>query len=314
MENLVTGGAGFIGSNLTRALLNEGRTVRVFDNFSTGRRENLAGLEKDVEIIEGDLRDPGALAGAVKGIRYIFHFGALPSVIRSVKDPVSTNEINVTGTLNLLMAARDAGAERLVFSSSSSVYGDTPTLPKTESMTPMPLSPYALSKLAGEHYCTIFHRLYGLKTFALRYFNVFGPHQDPASHYAAVIPLFIDAFSHNRSPVIYGDGCQTRDFTYVDNVLRANLCCRTAPDESAGTVCNIACGDRVSVNELAARVKAMTRSHADPEYRPSRAGEVRDSQADNALARQKLNWAPSIPFTQGLEKTVQWFTEHAAPR
>ncbi|MDD2238207.1 MAG: SDR family oxidoreductase [Kiritimatiellae bacterium] len=309
MENLVTGGAGFIGCNLTRALLAEGKSVRIFDNFSTGRRENLNGIESDVDLVEGDLRDADAVKKAVQGVRHIFHFGALPSVIHSVKDPLSTNDVNINGTLNLLLAARDAGVERLVFSSSSSVYGDTPTLPKVETMKPMPLSPYALSKLAGEHYCTIFHRLYGLKTFSLRYFNVFGPRQDPASHYAAVIPLFIDAFSHHRAPMIYGDGTQTRDFTYVENVLRANLACRTAPEESAGCVCNAACGDRISVNELAGKIKAMTGSTAEPEYYHARAGEVRDSQADNALAHKKLGWTPVVPFAEGLEKTVAWFTK-----
>jgi UDP-glucose 4-epimerase len=307
-QNLVTGGAGFIGTNLVRALLNEGKSVRVLDNFATGRRENIKDIAGDVEFIEGDLRDEAAVRSAVEGVQFIFHFAALPSVIRSVKDPASTNDVNIRGTLNLLLAARDAGVERMTFSSSSSVYGDTPTLPKHEDMKPMPLSPYALSKLTGEHYCSIFHGLYGLKTFALRYFNVFGPRQDPNSQYAAVIPLFIDAFRANRAPVIFGDGEQTRDFTYVDNVVQANLACRTAPETSAGGVYNVACGDRISVNQLAAKIAQMTGSTVQPIHKDARAGEVKDSQADNSLARAKINWQPTTNFEEGIRKTVEWFT------
>lgn len=310
-KHLVTGGAGFIGSNIVRSLLDEGADVRVLDNFSTGRRANLEDVADHVDLIEGDLRDEQAVRRAVDGVRFVFHLAALPSVMRSVADPMTTNEVNVSGTLRLLLAARDAGVERLVFSSSSSVYGDTPTLPKREDMTPSPLSPYALSKLAGEHYAAIFSRLYGLDTFALRYFNVFGPRQDPHSQYAAVIPLFIDAFSTHQSPTVFGDGEQTRDFTFVENVVAANLCCRTAPKAAAGQAYNVACGERVSVNELARRVALLTASKASPVYEAARAGEVRDSQADNTRAREALGWAPGVSFQAGLERTVSWFLGQA---
>jgi len=304
---LVTGGAGFIGSNLVHALVGGGDRVRVLDNFSTGRRGNLEGLEDRIELVEGDLRRPEDLRRAVAGVACVFHLAALPSVIRSVQDPASCNEVNVTGTLNLLLAARDAGVDRLVFSSSSSVYGDTPVLPKREDMLPMPLSPYALSKLAGEHYGRMFHTLYGLKTFSLRYFNVFGPRQDPGSHYAAVIPLFINAFRQGRQPVIYGDGEQTRDFTFVDDVVSANLACGRAPEEAAGGVYNVARGDRISVNQLARAIGRIMKVEVRPEYQPARAGDVRDSQADSTQARRRLDWSPSVTLEDGLRRTVEWF-------
>lgn len=306
-ECLVTGGAGFIGSNLVRGLLNLGHSVRVLDNFSTGRRENLADIASDIVLLEGDFRDPDVLKRGVGGVSHVFHVGALPSVVRSVEDPVSTHDVNITGTLNLLVHARDAGVERIVFSSSSSVYGDTPVLPKREDMTPTPLSPYALSKLAGEHYARIFHNLYGLKTFSLRYFNVFGPRQDPASQYAAVIPLFVDAFRNNRPPVIFGDGEQTRDFTYIDDVVAGNICCMNASDEAAGKVFNVAWGYRTSINELARRIADLMGSKAEPVHAPPREGDVRDSQADSELAKRLLDWKPSVPFDEGLKRTVDWF-------
>jgi len=240
---LVTGGAGFIGSNLVRRLVELGARVRVFDDLSSGHLENLAGLEKSVEFVRGDLRDAAAVRAAAAGAAHVFHLGALASVQASVDDPATTHEINVTGTLNVLLAARAAGVRRVVFSSSASIYGDDPQMPKREDMLPAPLSGYALSKLAGEHYGRIFHGLYGLEFFALRYFNVFGPRQDPASHYAAVIPLFMRAYAAGRQPTIYGDGEQTRDFTFVADIVAANLCCLDAPATAAGGVYNVAYGD-----------------------------------------------------------------------
>jgi nucleoside-diphosphate-sugar epimerase len=309
-ECLVTGGSGFIGSNLVRTLVENGRPVRVLDNFSTGRPENLAGVEADIDLIEGDIRDVPTVEQAVRGVKYVFHLAALPSVIRSVQDPGPTHDVNVTGTLNILLAARDNGVERLAFSSSSSVYGDTPTLPKEESMVPMPLSPYAVSKLAGEHYCRVFHRLYGLQTYALRYFNVFGPRQNPKSQYAAVIPLFIDALREGRGPTIYGDGEQTRDFTFVDDVVHGNLCCCTAPEEAAGGIFNIACGRRTSVNDLAARIASIMGKDIKPLHTDARPGDVRDSQAANERATGILGWKSRVSFEQGLERTIEWFTNN----
>ncbi len=307
-EYLVTGGAGFIGCHVVRKLLENGTSVRVLDNFSTGRRENLKEVLPDLDLLEGDLRNVDDLAAAVKGVRYIIHIGALPSVVRSVENPVATHDVNVSGTLNLLVQARDAGVERVVLSSSSSVYGDTAVLPKQEDMKPQPLSPYAISKLCGEHYLRVFYELYGLKTFSLRYFNVFGPRQDPASQYAAVIPLFIGAYKRGEPPVIYGDGEQTRDFTYIDNVVDGNLRCCTAPDEAAGRVYNIACGDRTSVNELARVVGRLMGSDLEPKHEAPRPGDVRDSQADNTYARELLGWKTLVGFEEGLKKTVEWFT------
>ncbi|MFH0909421.1 MAG: SDR family oxidoreductase [bacterium] len=308
-EFLVTGGGGFIGSNMVHTLVAAGRGVRVLDNFSTGRRENLAAVASRIDLVEGDLCRDDVVKKAVQGVRYILHFAALPSVVRSVADPRSTNHVNVTGTLNLLLAARDAGVERVVFSSSSSVYGNTPSLPKREDMFPEPLSPYALSKLAGEHYCRMFRSLYGLRTFSLRYFNVFGPRQNPKSDYAAVIPLFVDALMHDRPPVIYGDGEQTRDFTFVVDVVAANLCCCEASDSTAGGVYNVAWGRRTSVNELARMIAAVLGKKIEPVHAPARAGDVRDSQADAARAREMLGWKPSVTFEDGLRRTVEWFSE-----
>ena len=307
---LVTGGAGFIGSNLARALLAQGCSVRILDNFSTGHQANIEEIRQQVEFIEGDLCHEPTVQKAVQGIQYVFHLGALPSVIRSIENPQATNATNITGTLDLLVAAKKAGIERFIFTSSSSVYGDTPTLPKHEGMPTNPLSPYALSKLTGEYYCRIFHNLYGMKTFSLRYFNVFGPRQDPNSHYAAVIPIFIKALIHDQPPTIYGDGTQTRDFTFVENVVQANIACCTAPDKAAGKAYNIACGDRISVNDLAKRIASLLGKNITPKYLPARSGEVHDSQADNSLARKELNWRPSVDFNTGLPATVSWFQDH----
>ncbi len=306
---LVTGGAGFIGSNLVEVLVRQDRSVCVLDDFSTGRRSNLEGLSGRIELIEGDIRDQQTVVRALRGVRHVFHIAALPSVERSVKDPVSCNDVNINGTLNLLIQARDHGVERFVFSSSSSVYGDTPTLPKREDMTPNPLSPYALSKLAGEHYGRMFHNLYGLKTYSLRYFNVFGPRQNPKSDYAAVIPLFVDALLNDRAPTIHGDGKQTRDFTYVDDVVAGNLCCLTAPDEAAGGVYNLAWGYRTSISELAGAIARLLGKDIEPVHAASRPGDVRDSQADSALAKRLLGWKPAIPFEEGLRRAVEWFAD-----
>ncbi|HEX9205998.1 MAG TPA: SDR family oxidoreductase, partial [Candidatus Deferrimicrobiaceae bacterium] len=281
MRYLVTGGAGFIGSNLTRALLAAGHRVRVLDNFLTGKRENLAGLAEahvgTFELVEGDIRDPAATRKAVEGVEYVLHQGALPSVPRSVADPVLSNEINVAGTVNVLVAARDAGVRRVVFAASSSAYGDTPELPKRESMTPNPKSPYAAQKLAGEHYMRIFREVYGLETVSLRYFNVFGPRQDPKSMYAAVIPRFITCVMKGEPPTVYGDGLQTRDFTYIDNVVQANLAACAAPNSACGGVFNIACGERVSLLDILGIVYELAGKRVEPVFEPSRPGDVRDS-------------------------------------
>jgi nucleoside-diphosphate-sugar epimerase len=309
-QYLVTGGGGFIGSNIVRRLLSNGQCVRVLDDFSTGRRENLAGIENDVERVEGDIRDNPTLKKALKGIQYVLHLAAIPSVVRSVEDPLATNSVNVCGTLKILIEARDAGVERVVFSSSSSVYGDTPTLPKQEDMNPMPRSPYALSKLTGEYYCRMFRELYGLKAFSLRYFNVFGPRQNPKSQYAAVIPRFIDALKNNQSPLIHGDGNQTRDFTFVEDVAAANLCCCTAPEASAGSVCNIGCGDRITINELAIRIAAILGKSIKAAHDAPQKGDVRDSQADISRAKTLIGWTPKVNLDTGLRQTVEWFLKN----
>ena len=310
-EFLVTGGAGFIGSNLVKMLVAQGRKVRIYDNFSTGLPENLATVYREIDIHEGDVRDPLFLTPAMQGIRYVLHLAAIPSVVRSVEDPMATNDVNITGTLNLLQLAREAHVERVVFTSSSSVYGNSEELPKHESMKPDPLSPYALSKLTGEHYCRMFFDLYGLKTFSLRYFNVFGPQQNPKSDYAAVIPLFIDALRHDQAPTVHGDGGQTRDFTYVDDVASANIAACTAPEEAAGGIYNIARGDRITIRELALKIAALLGKDIEPLHGPERAGDVRDSQADPTAALTKLKWEPKVDLDKGLERTVDWFKKHA---
>jgi nucleoside-diphosphate-sugar epimerase len=308
---LVTGGAGFIGSNLTSALLAAGRRVRVLDNFLTGKRENLAGLAEKYsdtfQLIEGDLRDIEVMRRAAEGAEFVLHQGALPSVPRSVADPVLSNEINVGGTINLLVAARDAGVKRVVFAASSSAYGDTPELPKRESMTPNPKSPYAAQKLAGEQYMRIFHEVYGLETVSLRYFNVFGPNQDPASMYAAVIPRFITAVLAGTPPTIYGDGLQTRDFTYIDNVVRANIQACEATKEACGKVVNIACGDRISLLDILEIIYGLANRRVAPRFEPSRAGDVRDSLADISLAKKLLGYDPQVGFPEGLSRTFTYF-------
>lgn len=308
---LVTGGAGFIGSNLTEALLAAGNKVRVLDNFLTGKRENLAGFTEKFgsafELFEGDLRDLGATRKACDGVDYVLHQGALPSVPRSVADPILSNEINVGGTVNLLVAARDAGVHRVVFAASSSAYGDTPELPKRESITPNPKSPYAAQKLAGEHFMRIFFEVYGLETVSLRYFNVFGPKQDPTSMYAAVIPRFITSVVSGKPPTVYGDGLQTRDFTYIDNVIEANILACKAPRAACGKVINIACGERISLLDILEAVYGLSDRRVIPYFEPSRPGDVRDSLADISLAKDLLGYSPKVAFPVGLSRTFNYF-------
>ena len=300
----MTGGAGFIGSHLVRALLERGDAVRVLDNFSTGARRNLTGLEPDVEMIEGELRSYERVHAATRGAEVVFHQGALPSVPRSLQDPLTTSAVNVEGTLNVLLAARDEGVRRVVFASSSSVYGNAGALPRVESAPPDPISPYAVAKLAAERYCVSFSRVYGhLETVCLRYFNVFGPRQDPSSQYAAVVPRFVAAVRDGREVPIYGNGEQSRDFTYVANVVDANLLAAEAPDAS-GAVVNVATGAATSVNDLADMVGATLGLAVEKAYLPPRAGDVRDSWADIAEARRLLGYEPRIDLQEGLERTA----------
>ena len=308
-DYLVTGGAGFIGSNITERLAKSGKSVRVFDNFLTGKRENLSSLAGKAEIIEGDLRNIDQLSRAMAGVRYVLHLGALPSVPRSVEQPLPAHDINLTGTLNVLIAARDAKVKRVVFSSSSSVYGDTPTLPKREDMMPAPLSPYAVHKLAGEHYCRIFYQLYGLETVALRYFNVFGPRQDPQSQYAAVIPRFITAILAGKKPVIYGDGWQTRDFSHVENIIDANLAACQAGKGALGEAFNIACGGRISLMVLVDTINQIIGSEIKPKHEPARPGDVLHSQAAITKAGKLLSWKPRVDFREGIERAIGWYRQ-----
>lgn len=305
---MVTGGAGFIGSNLTEALLEKGHSVRVLDNFSTGKKENLVFGQAypSLEIIEGDIRDLRICQEATRDREYVFHQAALPSVERSIEDPLTSNEVNAGGVLNILIAARDAGVKRLIYASSSSIYGDTPTLPKHEEMAPNPLSPYALQKHIGEQYCRLFSQLYGLETVSLRYFNIFGPKQDPASIYSAVIPRFIQALIDGRSPTIFGDGEQSRDFTYVDNVVYANRLAMSA-GRLEGEAINIACGKRTSLNQLLTFLKEILRSKVSPVYEKPRKGDVRHSLAEIRRGKQLLGYEPRVGMEAGLKKTVEYF-------
>ena len=305
---LVTGGAGFIGSHVVDELLRQGERVRVLDNFCTGKRANLAHNLDRIELLEGSLTDLETVRRAVAGVDNVLHLGAIPSVPRSVADPIASNEANVTGTLNLLVAARDEGVRRVVYSSSSSVYGNSPALPKREDMPASPLSPYAVSKLAGENYCRAFHEVYGLQAVALRYFNVFGPRQDPASQYAAVIPKFIAALLDGARPTIYGDGQQSRDFTYVENVVAANLLACQA-EGVGGEVLNVACGERHTLRELLGELERAMGVEARPRFAPARAGDVVHSQAAIERARERLGYEPAVRFGDGLGRTVAAFTD-----
>ena len=309
---LVTGGAGFIGSHLTGALRARGDAVRVVDDLSSGRLDNLAGFS-EVEFIQGDLADADVARRAVREIDYVLHLAAIPSVPRSVTDPVRSHRANVDGTLNILVAARDAGVKRLVFAGSSSVYGSEPGLPKRESMPTAPMSPYALQKLTGEIYCRLFHRLYGLETVVTRFFNVFGPRQDPGSPYSGVISLFVTALATGRRPLVHGDGGQTRDFTYVENVVDGVLRAVTAP-KAAGEVFNVATGHRVSLLDLLGALAQEMAAPADPEFAPARAGDVRDSLADISKAGELLGYAPGVSFDEGLRHTIAWYLASQAGR
>jgi UDP-glucose 4-epimerase len=302
---LVTGGAGFIGSHLSEELIRRGHQVRVADSLITGKRSNLDHIT-GVEFLEGDLANIEFAHAAVKGCDYVLHQAAIPSVPRSVKDPLTSNRANVDGTLNVLLASRDAGVKRLVFAASSSAYGNTPTLPKHEKMPTNPLSPYALQKVIGEQYLQMFTRLYGLETVAIRYFNVFGPRQDPTSPYSGVISVFATALLENRSPTIYGDGEQTRDFTYVANVVDGVLRACDAAGAS-GEVINVATGGRVSLNQLFEEMRKLVGADVTPTYVEPRAGDVRDSQADISKAREILGYTPIVSFEDGLDKTVAWY-------
>lgn len=304
---LVTGGAGFIGSHIARSLAENGERVRVLDNLSSGRSDNLAGIAGEIEVIEGDLRDAEVVARAVDGCEVVYHQAAVPSVPRSVADPRTSLDAGITGTLNVLLAARDRGARRVVFASSSSIYGDTPVMPKHEDMTPKPLSPYAISKLSAEQLCGVFTRLYGLETVALRYFNVFGPNQDPASEYAAVIPKFIAAVAAGERPTIFGDGEQSRDFTYIANVVDANLRAAEVP-EASGRVFNIASGRAITVNRMLALVGELLDKPAEADYTDPRPGDIRDSLADISAARDVLGYDPEVSFEDGMAMTVAAFS------
>ena len=307
---LVTGGAGFIGSHIAERLVERGDSVVVLDNLSTGKVENLAGCRDRITFIEGDLRDLDIVKSACRGVDYVLHEGALASVPRSIADPIASNEVNLNGTLNVLAAAREARVRRVVYAASSSVYGDTPTLPKQEDMPADPLSPYAVSKYAGELYCQAFVRLYGIETVVLRYFNVFGPRQDPTSQYAAVIPLFISALQRGEAPRVFGDGEQSRDFTYVANVVEANLLACQAPDAS-GRVINIACGERITINDLIRALQQLLKVDTDPVYDQPRPGDVKHSVADITRARELLGYETVVAFEEGLRRTAEWFAKDA---
>ncbi|MBI5118703.1 SDR family oxidoreductase [Candidatus Poribacteria bacterium] len=305
---LVTGGAGFIGSHLVRNLVTRGEKVRVIDNFLTGSRDNLGDVLKEIDLIEGDIRDASLMRKAMNGVRYCLHQAALPSVPRSIEDPEGANDINVNGTLTVLLAARNARIDRFVYASSSSVYGDSPVLPKREDMPTQPLSPYAVNKLAGELYTRIFYSLYGLPTVSLRYFNVFGPGQNPDSPYAAVVPIFLSAMLKGKPASIHGDGEQSRDFCQVENAVSANLLACAAPVECvAGKVYNIACGESHTINDLVRKLNEILGTQLHPIHDAPRTGDVRDSLADIALARSDLGYEPLVRFGEGLGRTVEWF-------
>lgn len=305
---LVTGGAGFIGSHIVESLIQKGEKVRVIDDLSTGKIESIKPFLDKVEFIQGDIKNLELLENITKDVKIIFHEAALPSVPRSIDNPISSNSNNIDGTLNVLYAAKANGVRRVIYASSSSVYGDSDTLPKVESMMPNPLSPYAVTKCTGELYCKVFYKIYGLETISLRYFNVFGPRQDPNSQYAAVIPKFITAYLSGKSPTIYGDGEQSRDFTYIDNVVSANLLAAEAK-ETHGEVINIACGKRITINQLSGIIKNELKSQIKPVYTNERPGDVKHSLADITLAKNLINYEPVVDVYEGLQRTVEYFKE-----
>ena len=306
---LVTGGAGFIGSNITDKLLNDGHFVRVLDNFSTGKKENLlnAASHKHFELMEGDLRDTDVVRKATDGIDFVLHQAAIPSVQKSIEDPITTNAVNINGTLNVLKASVDNKVKRVVYAASSSAYGNTCVLPKKENMIPLPLSPYAVSKLTGEYYCNVFSQVYDIETVSLRYFNIFGPRQDPKSMYAAVVPRFITAILKGDRPIVYGNGEQSRDFTHIDNVVQANINACSSPGVS-GKVFNVACGNRYTLNELLSYIEGITGKNANPDYEEERKGDVKHSQGDIAEAIKYLGYKVIVDFKDGLKKTIEYFS------
>lgn len=307
---LVTGGAGFIGNHVVRRLLRDGRRVRVLDDLSTGHRKNLVDLGDNLEFVEADICNVDAVRSAMRDVDVVFHLAARASVPRSVEFPQQSHDINVNGTFNLLLAARDAKTvKRFVYSASSSAYGDTPVLPKREDMMPLPLSPYAVSKLVGEYYCRVFSQVYGLETISLRYFNVFGPRQDPNSQYAAVVPAFVTRMCRGERPVIYGDGEQSRDFCFIDNVVEANLRGATTPG-LRGEVVNVACGERTTLNEMVRVINAALGTSLAPEYREARAGDVKHSLADIAAAERVIGYKPQVLFAEGLQRAITWYRDN----
>jgi UDP-glucose 4-epimerase len=310
---LITGGAGFIGSHLVDRFVRDGYEVRVLDNFSTGRRENLLQVVDEIDLVEGDIQSYERIHTAVRGCELVLHHAALPSVPRSIQDPLTTNASNVVGTLNMLLAARDEGVRRVVFASSSSVYGAAPGLPKRERMAVAPISPYGVTKLAAEGYCRSFYDVYGLETVSLRYFNVFGPRQNPLSQYAAVIPTFITTALAGSAPVVYGNGEQSRDFTFVDNAVEANVLAISA-DGVAGEVFNVACGERISLNEVVDAIREVTGIDFDVSYDTARPGDVTHSVADVSRARRRLGYEPRVEFREGLARTVEALERTVAPR
>jgi len=310
MKNfLVTGGAGFIGSNICRKLISQGCFVRVIDNLLTGKKSNLSDIIDKIEFIEADMGDENVAPKAMKDIDVVLHQGALPSVPKSVDNPAATHKHCVDATFTLLLAARDAGIKRFVYAASSSAYGDTPTLPKTETMLTKPLSPYAAAKLAGEYYCSVFYRSFGLETVSLRYFNVFGPYQDPTSQYAAAIPAFVTSILKDEPPTIYGDGEQSRDFTYIDNVVEANLLAARTK-QTVGEVINIACGQRVTVNEIIHMINEFVGKKVKPIYTDPRPGDVKHSLADISLAEKSIGYQPKVPFKEGLRLAIDWYRDN----
>jgi nucleoside-diphosphate-sugar epimerase len=308
---MVTGGAGFIGSHLSRELVSRGHEVVVLDNLSTGREENIADIMEEIEFHHGSITDLDMVMECCKGVDCVFHQAALPSVPRSVADPLTSDEQNVGGTLRVFWGAHKQGVRRVVFAASSSIYGDTEVLPKHEKMQPRPMSPYAVNKRVGELYGAVFNDLYGLNTIGLRYFNVFGPRQDPNSQYAAVVPKFITAFLAGQPPVIHGDGMQSRDFTYIQNVVDANLAACAARPEAGGRSYNIAMGGRISVKDLCFQIRDLIGTDVEPRYDESRPGDVKHSQADVSLAQQYLDFLGSVDLDQGLERTVEWYRNNA---
>jgi nucleoside-diphosphate-sugar epimerase len=307
---LITGVAGFIGSSLARAILAQGDQVRGVDNFATGKRENIAEILSQIDFREADLLNADAMHSACQGVDYVFHEAAIPSVPKSVLDPLASNRANVDGTVYLLVAARDAKVKRVIYAASSSAYGDTPTLPKHEGMTPNPISPYAVAKLASEYYMKSFYRCYGLETVCLRYFNIFGPRQDPTSPYSGVLAKFIKQMLKNEQPTIFGDGSQSRDFTYIDNVVSANLLAAKAPAaEAAGEVFNVATGTRFDLNQAFQLLKKIIGFNGDVKYAPERAGDVKHSLADLARTQKHLGYKPLVSFEEGLRRTVEWYRD-----